>query len=256
MVTNHSSRAFKNSDQDNSVYPEDGNSMALYYNGTTPSQALSSSVYLKTNWGPVGAVTPELPDNVVPYIESFEVKAHLAARQAKTSLDLMRLSWGWYLNNPYGTQSTCLEGYRSDGSFEYRDPGYNKGGAYTSHSHGWSTGPTDALTTYIAGLQLTTPGGKTWVIEPQFGDLTSAQAGFTTPMGKFSSSWTLTKSGYNVSINTPKTTSGRVLLPFPQGNRPSSVLLDGRKAEFLTDTSLDVVTFNVGGGKHSIVVSV
>lgn len=237
------------------MHPEDGNSMALYYNGTSLSDASRTSNYLETNWGPVGAVTPELPGNVVPYIESFEIKGHLAARQAQRALDLIRLSWGWYLDSPYGTQSTFLEGYYTDGSFRYRDDGYNKGGSYTSHSHGWSTGPTDALTSYIVGLRPTAPGGKQWLIEPQFGDLKFAQAGFTVPMGKFSASWITTKLGYTVTVDVPKSTTGVARLPFPSdGKRPLSVTLNLKKQDYEIDTDNKIITFHVKGGKHTIIV--
>ena len=230
--------------------------MALYYNGTSLSYASSASTYLKTNWGPVGAVTPELPGNVVPYIESFEVKAHLVARQPQRALDLMRLSWGWYLDSPYGTQSTCPEGYNTDGSFRYRDDGYNKGGSYTSHSHGWSTGPTDALTSYIVGLQPTAPGGKEWLLEPQFGDLEFAEAGFTVPMGKFSAGWTVTSSGYNVTIDVPEGTSGVVRLPFSSdGTKPQGASVDSQQLDYSVDNEQKVITFSVDGGSHSILVT-
>lgn len=231
--------------------------MALYYNGTSSGNALLASAYLQTNWGSVGAVTPELPGNVVPYVESFEIKGHFEARLAQRALNLIRLSWGWYLNNPHGTQSTFLEGYGADGSFRYRDSGYNRGGSYTSHAHGWSTGPTDALTTYIVGLRPITPGGARWSVEPQFGDLKSAEGGFTIPKtGKFSAGWVLTGDGkYNVTINVPASTSGVARLPFPNGKPPKSVTLDSKPVTYTTNSNDRVVIVQTPGGKHSIVVS-
>jgi hypothetical protein len=46
-------------------------------------------------------------------------------------------------------------------------------------------GPTHAQTSYIVGLQLTSPGGRTWTLQHQFGDLTHAEGKFTTPLGLF-----------------------------------------------------------------------
>jgi hypothetical protein len=49
----------------------------------------------------------------------MEVKGHLAARQATRALAFMRLSWGWYLNNPFGVNRTMIEGYLQDGTSGY-----------------------------------------------------------------------------------------------------------------------------------------
>jgi hypothetical protein len=144
--------------------------MALYFDGANASYTAQISKQLTTNWGPVGAVTPELPGNIVPYVESYEVKGHLTIRETQRALDLMRRSWGWYLNNPYGTESTILEGYYEDGSFRYANDGYDYSGSYPSHAHGWSSGPADALISYVVGLRPTAPGGSKWTLAPQFGD--------------------------------------------------------------------------------------
>ncbi|KAH8778350.1 hypothetical protein F5882DRAFT_297916, partial [Hyaloscypha sp. PMI_1271] len=79
-----------------------------------------------------------------------------------------------------------------------------------SHSHGWGTGPTDALTSWIVGLTVTGTGRSTWGLAPQFGDLTHAEAGFSTPLGKFSSAWTWVQGGYTVSWGAPAGTVGTV----------------------------------------------
>lgn len=81
--------------------------MALLFAGALPQYALNISTQLTTNWGHIGAITPELPHNIVPYIESFEIKGHLAIRQTQRALDLIRRSWGWYLNNV----SSLLQNY-------------------------------------------------------------------------------------------------------------------------------------------------
>jgi hypothetical protein len=143
-----------------------------------PSYTQNISNQLTTNWISIGAVAPELPNNLVGFVQSFEVKGHLVIRQTSCALDLIRRAWGWYLKNPFGTQSTCIEGYLADGRFGYRaTDGYEGDYLYTSHAHGWGTGPTDALTSYVVGLTITQPGGNQWQLAPQFGDLTHAEAG-------------------------------------------------------------------------------
>jgi hypothetical protein len=193
----------------------------------------------------------------VPYVEGMEVKGHLAARQATRALALMRLSWGWYLNNPFGSNSTMIEGYLQDGTFGYRtgDGGYQNDKSYASHAHGWSTGPTHALSTYVVGLQLLSPGGATWMLAPQFGDLTSVEGGFTTNLGTFSAKWALTSNGYSLNYNMPNSTSGTLVLP---ATGVPSIILDGSAyAAGLYNASTGLVTLgNQAGGTHSLSVVV
>jgi hypothetical protein len=230
--------------------------MALYYNGTADSTiAASVSQFLTTNWGSIGAITPELPGNIVPYVESFEIKGHFAAQQTQRALDLIRLSWGWYLNNPYGTGSTTIEGYYQDGTFRYQNDGYDRVGSYPSHAHGWSTGPTDALTSYVIGLTLTAPGGQQWALAPQFGDLTSAEGGFTTPLGQFFAGWTEGSGGgtYTVTYSVPSGTTGNLHLPFsPSGKQPRQVLFDGQETRFTVERGPGQAVVSAKGGKHQV----
>ena len=54
--------------------PQDANSMAILYNLTTSEeQAMSVSEGLEKNWVLRGAVAPELPDNISPFISGLEV---------------------------------------------------------------------------------------------------------------------------------------------------------------------------------------
>lgn len=195
--------------------------MALLFGAANETFVQSISSALTKNWISIGSVAPELPNNLVGFGQSFEIKAHLAARQATRALDLIRRAWGWNLNNPNGTQSTFLEGYLTDGSFGYRaTTGYGGDYSYTSHAHGWSTGPTDALTSYIVGLTLTSPGGSTWSLAPQFGDLEYAQAGFTTPLGKFNAKWRLFGGAWGLNWGFPVGTVGDITLPVFGGRIP------------------------------------
>lgn len=248
-------RAFQDNDNINSIHPEDGNSLALAFDMASATDFLTISTQLTTNWGPIGAKCPELPNNIVPYIEGFEVKGHLAARQATRALTLMRLSWGWYLNNPFGVNSTMIEGYLQDGTFGYRagDGGYGNDVSYTSHAHGWSTGPTHALSTYVLGLQLLSPGGATWVLAPQFGDLASVEGGFTTNLGKFSAKWALGSGDYSLEYDVPSSTAGSLVLP--AGSSPT-ITLDGKTyTDGVWNSSSGLVTIDKQpGGSHTLLV--
>lgn len=211
---------------------------------------------LLQNWTPIGAVAPELPGNISPLTSSFEIQGHFAIRQTARALDLLRRSWGWYLSNPNGTQSTVIEGYFEDGSFGFRsDRGYAGDASYVSHSHGWSTGPTAALTNYVLGLSITTPLGVTWTLAPQFGDLCSVEGGFMTPLGRFCASWKRRTDWYSLSFSVPKGTRGNVTLPFVDGDKKPSIRIDGVDIYKGLVYSDETVTVTVsGGGSHMVVV--
>lgn len=227
--------------------------MALYFGGANTSYQEQISNYLTTNWNAIGAVTPEQPGNIVPFIEGYEVKGHFKSRQTQRALDLIRRSWGWYLNNPYGTQSTMIEGYYEDGSFRYANDPTGQG-SYPSHAHGWSTAPAEALISSVVGLRPMSPGGKTWELAPQMGDLNAAQGGFTTPAGKFSASWQLGRGGYTLTYDTPTGSSGNVHLP-TDPDRSRAVSLDGRRVSIQSfDRTSGMIEFKVPGGRHTILL--
>lgn len=226
--------------------------MALYYGAANSSYATNISDYLSTNWTPIGAKAPEMPGTISPYVESFEIKGHFETGLAQRALDLIRLSWGWYLNNPAGTQSTMLEGYNVDGSFLYTaNEGYDQSGSYTSHAHGWSTGPVDALISYVVGLRPASPGGATWSLAPQTGDLESAQGGFTTPLGKFSASWENSRGQFTMWYDVPAGTTGTVRLPWE--NQSEKIFVDGGQRKIgKSEYEGSFVVFDVPGGRHTI----
>ena len=109
------------------------------------AKSVSVSTALKGHWNQFGAATPERTNAIATFPGSMEVMAHFVAGDDATALSLIRLEWGYMLSSPKGTGSTFWEGYLQDGSFDY-DP------AYMSLAHGWATGPTPALTNYVAGI--------------------------------------------------------------------------------------------------------
>ncbi|KAI0075162.1 glycoside hydrolase family 78 protein [Panus rudis PR-1116 ss-1] len=227
--------------------PQDGNSLALLYNLTnSSSQASSISGGLTKNWNEIGAIAPELPDTIAPFIGSFEIQAHFESGNDLRAMDLLRREWGYMLYTNLSVQSSLLEGYTSNGSLYYRsDQGYNFDSSYTSHAHGWSTGPTSALTFYVLGLAVTSPKGRTWSFAPHLSGLSAAQGGFETPLGWFEASWTLnnhTKS-FEVSLEAPANTTGSLRLP---ASVTGQVTIDGRNIR----DSPGIV--ELSGGKHSI----
>ncbi len=252
--------SFKDNATATTLHPQDANSMAVLFGAVnSSSRAQSISTNLLKNWTPIGAESPELPGNISPFISSFEIQAHLTIGETQRALDLIRISWGWYLNNANGTGSTVIEGYLTDGSFGYRaNRGYDYDASYVSHSHGWSSGPTSALTEYVLGLSVTSPAGAAWKLAPQFGDLTTVEGGFVTSLGKYQASWATRAGGYELSFNTPAGTEGVVVLPVLSHGRFPTIKIDGqnvpRSCNPRISESGNGVVLDVEGGSHMIVV--
>jgi Bacterial alpha-L-rhamnosidase C-terminal domain len=222
------------------MHPQDANSMALLFGVADDDRVASISQRLTDNWVDIGAVAPELPENISPFISSYEIQGHFVAGRPDRALDLIRRSWGWYINNPNGTGSTVIEGYLQNATFGYRgNDGYYYDASYVSHSHGWSSGPTSALTNYILGLSVTGRVGSTWQLAPQFGDLTSAEGGFTTELGQYKASWSREKASasaaYELVFSVPQGTAGSVVLPAVDGGK-SAVKVNGKAVQWGSGT--------------------
>ncbi|CAG7930480.1 unnamed protein product [Penicillium olsonii] len=202
--------------QTTTLHPQDGNAWAIKANLTdSAKRSTIVSNSLKARWGKYGAPAPEAGKTVSPFISGFELQAHFLASKPNSALDLIRLQWGFMLNDPRMTQSTFIEGYSTDGSLHYapysNDP-------RVSHAHGWSTGPTYALTAYAAGIQLIGASGSTWSFAPQPGNLTFIDAGFTTSLGKFAAKFRTSGGKFvQLSFAAPSNTTGSVSLPGTKG---------------------------------------
>ncbi|OHX00407.1 bacterial alpha-l-rhamnosidase domain-containing protein [Colletotrichum incanum] len=212
--------AFIDGYRNRTLYPQDSNSYAIAFGVVDPASAEAASIsrMLTENWTPIGPASPELPGNISPFISSIELEAHFVAGRADRALQLIRDSWGWYLNHPNGTGSTVIEGYLVDGTFGYRSTrGYTNDPSYVSHAHGWSSGPTSTLTEYLVGLRVTRPAGAGWSLKPVFGEVPEAQAGFTTALGRFSAKWKVERGVATVEWDVPEGTRGWVELGGEEG---------------------------------------
>jgi hypothetical protein len=247
-------RAFKDNSSRTSLHPQDANSLAVLFGVIPQATALDISRSLVRNWTPIGPEPPELPGNISPFITGFELQAHFRIGETARALDLLKRTWGWYLTHPNGTQSTVIEGYRTDGSWGYRsERGYQNDPSYVSHAHGWSAGPTSALTNYIAGLNVHERAGAVWSVKPQFGGLNFAEAGFMTKLGIFRTKWEkiLGTNGYDVIIVTPRGTTGLVNLPALRGYS-MAVLLNGTATPWWE--GVNGMEFELPGGSWNLSV--
>ncbi|KAF3357032.1 hypothetical protein VdG1_03590 [Verticillium dahliae VDG1] len=200
------------------LFPQDGNALAVYYNLTvSSSQQAAISNALAKRWNAIGPLTPELPDTISSFISSIEVLAHFTAGKAATGLKLVRRMWGYMLDSPLMTGTTLIEGMSANGSLYYRSQrSYRYDAAYTSLSHSWSTGPTQALSFKAVGLEVVSWGR--WVFKPLPGDLTSLRSGWTSPLGDWEAIIEIEGEGGGrkvaIELVTPEKTRGEIVLPW------------------------------------------
>ncbi|KAL2701605.1 hypothetical protein AAEP93_005903 [Penicillium crustosum] len=227
------------------LYPQDGNVWAVKSNLTQSlSQIRQISQSLRNRWGKYGAPAPEAGRTVSPFISGFELQAHYIAGNPNSALELLRLEWGFMMDDPRMTNSTFIEGYSSDGSLHY-EPYTND--PRVSHSHGWSTGPTSILMHYAAGLRLKSAAGATWSIAPQPGDLTFVDAGFVTKLGSFAVAFELRNGTYqHLRFSTPVGTIGDLVLP---GSNGTLISVNGLKVAL----GADGVASGLAGGNWTFV---
>jgi hypothetical protein len=174
---------------------------------------------LRRNWLARGAHTPEWT-GIHPFPGSLEVLARLSAGDDVGALQLIRREWGYMLDSPLGTDSTFWEGYKDDGTFGYE----GLGTGYTSLAHGWSTGPTSALTFFVLGI---CPSyDDHYLVRPHPGDLSFAQGDLRVPAGTLTVDWTASRKGFRLVVDAPRTTVGEADVPVPNGD--VAVRLDGR----------------------------
>ncbi|EMD35216.1 glycoside hydrolase family 78 protein [Gelatoporia subvermispora B] len=240
------SRGMYRDNETTTLCPQDANSLAVVFNLTTSAaQASAVSDGLAQNWNEFGPVAPELPDTISPFISGFELQAHFESSNDDRAMELLRREWGYMLYTNISVQSTLLEGYTSNGSLYYRSyQGYDYDPSYTSHAHGWSTGPTSALTFYVLGLMMTSPQGATWSVAPHHSGLSSAEGGFETGLGWFGVKWSASGSSFHLAIDTPADTRGVVSLPMI-----GTLTIDGEQLWPQNGIALELV-----GGSHVITV--
>ncbi|KAI4694496.1 hypothetical protein J4E81_006715 [Alternaria sp. BMP 2799] len=233
------------------LMPQDGNAWAVVANLTVNSTQTSMiSQNLVSRWTPYGAPAPEAADAISPFISGFELQSHFLAQNTTAALELMRLQWGFMLDDPRMTNSTFIEGYSTTGELHYAP--YNND-ARISHAHGWATGPTSSLTQYVAGVQLLTAGGATWRIAPSLGDLKFADAGFRTSLGFFGARTQVLDDSIMLDFEAPEGTVGEVRMPVLEcAGRVVMSGMEGLSGDVVVEVMAgqgDVVVEGVKGGR-------
>ncbi|CAD0107956.1 unnamed protein product [Aureobasidium uvarum] len=211
LLWNDTASLYKDNDTTTSLHPQDGNVWSIISGIASANQSTAISAALAARWGPYGAPAPEAGTTVSPFITGFELQAHYLAGQPQRAIDLMRFMWAdFMLDDPRMTNSTYIEGYDVSGALHY--PAYADD-ARISHSHGWSSGPVLALSTFAAGLHVLNK--TSWVAHPQPGNLTEVEAGFEVGYGSFAAEYLVTAEGVKYTFSTPAGTKGSLILDAP-----------------------------------------
>jgi hypothetical protein len=182
-------------------HTQDAQVEAVYAGVVTGDQATGALWFITDHLGTMYGVRngeydadPFMSNYISPYISGTELLARLSQHDATGALVLMRREWGHMVDTD--PNSDVWEKVAFDGDIAgytpqqlNSAPGANSVRGASSYAHGWSTGPVTALSGYVLGIRPTSPGYATWTVEPQPGDLTSAQGQSPTPHGAVVSRW-------------------------------------------------------------------
>ena len=201
--------------------PQDGNSLAVLF-GVAPQDndaailsALSKALP-STRYGPESyTANAGFRAAVSPFVTNEEVSALFATGDTAAAISLVQKLWG-YMDAPgpdYTGADWELVG--TQGS-----PGF---GDATSLAHGWSSGATVDLSSYVLGVQPSTAGFRTWSVKPHPGSLSWVEGDAPTPHGSIDVRWAQdrTSGRFALQVSAPGGTRGTISVPVL---RPGTVI--------------------------------
>ncbi len=250
------------SDQQPAAVAQDGNSLAVLFGVAPTGQdtailAALAKTLPSTPYGPLAfTANAGLQNGVSPYVTNDEVRALFASGDTTSALSLLQRLWG-YMDAP-GPDYTGAdwELIGPDGG-----PGF---GAGTSLAHGWSSGATADLSSYVLGVQPTTAGFANWSVDPHPGSLSWAEGNVPTPHGTIEVRWAQRSSSgrFALHVTAPGRTTGTLTVPVPRTGAVVTVVAtkapSGRRSEKSITvapgtTSLPVSV--VGGATYDVFVA-
>lgn len=198
---------------------QDANTYAILYGiaprAKVPGILAAMSAALSTPHGDLSVSSPApagYHQVIGPFMGSYEAWARFAAGDSSGAYSLLDREWG---QMPAGDPGNVLwEVMGPDGTVH--TPGINgSGDGATSMAHGWSTGPTSALSQYVLGIAPASPGYTTWSVDPHPGSLAWARGRAPTPRGSLDVAWTRAAAGrqFIVDVTPPAGTAGSITVP-------------------------------------------
>ena len=196
------------SESDHSTLAQDANALAVLF-GIAPSADIPRILNsLKSLWGPHGSepYSGTTYSNLIsPFITAFEVEADYLAGDTSDAEQLLHLTWDQMIDprNPFYT-GTMWENIGPDGTATE---------ARTSLAHGWASGPTSIMTSYVLGVQPVAPGYQTFTVSPHPGSLQWAQGAVPTPYGQIIAGWERNGQRLSVTVTVPPQATALISLP-------------------------------------------
>ncbi len=142
---------------------------------------------------------------VSPFASDMEVRARMASGDTRGALSLIGTLWGAMVADGENYTGTVWEALGTNGL---------PVSSQTSLAHGWSSGPTSALSRYVLGVRPVTAGFKQWLVKPQTGDLQWALGTVPTPYGAIPVKWGRAQNGvFRIDVTVPAGTTGTIALP-------------------------------------------
>ena len=208
------------------VVPQDADAYAILF-GIAPRSRIAGIVKaMETSLStPAGALDISNPapagynQLIGPFMGSYEVWALLASHHTAAAIQLMRTEWGRMTVPGPDYTGTIWEVEGTNGAIT---------SGVTSLAHGWSTGPTSALSEYVLGVAPTSPGYATWRVEPHPGSLSWVEGRAPTPHGAIQVDWghETTVGRFVLKVVAPATTTGTIGVP--TFGRQAVIHVDGR----------------------------
>jgi Bacterial alpha-L-rhamnosidase C-terminal domain/Bacterial alpha-L-rhamnosidase 6 hairpin glycosidase domain len=196
------------SESDHTTFAQDANALSVLF-GVAPASRIPGILSaLKTLWTPHGSepFSGTAYSNLIsPYVTAYEVEAAYLAGDTGDAERLLHLTWDQMIDphNPFFT-GTMWENIGPDGTATE---------ARTSLSHGWASGPTPIMTSYVLGVQPLDPGYRTFTVVPHPGTLQWAEGAVPTPYGRIFVHWARTGHRLSLTIMVPAHTTAFVELP-------------------------------------------
>jgi hypothetical protein len=196
------------SESDHATLAQDANALAVLFGVAPASRVPGILSALKTLWGPHGSEPfsgSTYSSLISPYITAYEVEADYLAGDTADAEHLMHLTWDQMIDpqNPFFT-GTMWENIGPDGTATE---------SRTSLAHGWASGPTPILTSYVLGVQPVDPGYQTFTVAPHFGSLQWAEGAVPTPYGRILVRWTRNGHRFSLTVAAPPQTTALIELP-------------------------------------------
>ncbi len=239
------------SDQQPAAVAQDGNSLAVLFGVAPAGQdeailAALARTLPSTRYGPLAfTANAGLQSGVSPFVTNDEVRALFASGDTASALSLLQRLWG-YMDAP-GPDYTGAD-------WELVAPNGAPGfGDETSLAHGWSSGATADLSSYVLGVRPTTAGFDVWSVDPHPGSLSWAEGNVPTPHGTIEVRWAQQPSSgrFALQVTAPGRTTGTLTVPVPRTGAVVTVVTTKDPSRRRTEKAITVAT-----GATSLPVSV